>query len=231
MATPHKLTAIPYLQRWDDTTRVLSIRVLVVPAGNPLEPLVPGAPAFADASLSFAVSVSDSADALPQRTSVDQVVELPGAVTPDARAVFTGLKQALEIPDGPAADTFAPQGRDMTRHLRKYLPVSYRQSFPFVRPRNALGVVDDTYHCLMKCPPVPQPPLPPMVVGWGEALAFALRVPRLAEALGLIHALDTQSHLLQQSFSGTRSWRSWAPRSRPCSSSWMGVSWPGNRCG
>jgi hypothetical protein len=200
MATPTKLTLVPYLQRWNHGTRVLSIRLLIAPTGNPLEPLVPvpaGVPAFADAKLAFSVNISDTVDALPQRTLVDQVTMLPdpasGATTvssPNARAIFTAIKAALAIPDSPAADTFAPQGRDLTKQLRKYLPKSYRESFSFVRPRTSLAVVDDRYHCLMRCPPEPEPPRPPMVIGWGEALAFAMRQPRLAEALGMIVDLD-----------------------------------------
>lgn len=200
MATPHKLTLVPYLQRWDPATRTLSIRLLIAPAGNPLEPLVSspaGVPAFADARLAFAVSLSDTAGALPQRTLVDQVTELPdpagGSTTvhsPHARTIFKAIQDALEIPDGPAADTFSPQGRDLSKQVRKYLPASYRQSFAFVKPRTSLAVTDETYHCLMKCPPEPAAPLPPMVIGWGEALAFAMRQPRLAEALGLIVNLD-----------------------------------------
>jgi hypothetical protein len=200
MATPHKLTLVPYLQQWDFAARILSIRLLIAPTGNPLDPLVagpPAAPAFADAELAFTVSISDTVGSLPQRTLADQSTNLPdpagGSTTvssPDARAIFTEIKARLAIPDSPAADTFAPQDRDMTRQLRKYLPVSYRQSFPFVKPRTSLAVIDDTYYCLMKCPPDPQPPRPPMVIGWGEAIAFALRQPRLAEALGLIVPLD-----------------------------------------
>lgn len=196
MATPNKLTLVPYLQRWDSAARVLSVRLLVAPTGNPLAPLVaapPGVPAFADAKLAFSVSISDTAGALPQRTLVDQVTTLPAAGTvsaPHARDIFTAIQAALEIPDSPAADTFSPQGRDATKQLRKYLPRSYRQSFAFVKPRTSLAVVDDSYHCLMRCPPAAEPPPPPMVIGWGEALAFAMRQPRLAEALGLIHRLD-----------------------------------------
>ena len=201
MPAPHKLTLVPYLQAWDHVTRVLSLRLLVAPIGNPLAPIAatPGVPAFADAHLAFAVKISDAAAALPQRTLVDQTVVVPdpgaGSTTfsrPDARTIFTAIQAALAIPDTPAADTFAPQSRDLTRQLRKYLPRSYRRSLPFVRPRTSLGVVDDTYHCLMRCPPDPVPPPPPMVIGWGEALAFAMRQPRLAEALGLIYALDVR---------------------------------------
>ena len=196
MATPNKLTLVPYLQRWDAAARVLSIRLLVAPTGNPLAPLVaapPGTPAFADAKLAFSVSISDAASALPQRTLVDQATTVPAAGTvgaPHARDIFTAIQAALEIPDSPAADTFSPQGRDATKQLRKYLPRSYRQSFAFVKPRTSLAVIDDSYHCLMRCPPAVEPPPPPMVIGWGEALAFAMRQPRLAEALGLVHRLD-----------------------------------------
>lgn len=196
MATPHKLTLVPYLQRWDHTSRVLSIRLLIAPTGNPLEPLVaaPGVPAFADANFAFSVKISDSAEALPQRTLVDQTTVLPGGAATvhsvNARAIFTAIQEALEIPNTAAADTFATQKRDFTRQVRKYLPVSYRHSFPFVKPRTSLAVIDDSYHCLMTCPRDPDPPRPPMVIGWGEALAFAMRQPRLAEALGMIVNLD-----------------------------------------
>jgi hypothetical protein len=200
MATTYKLTLVPYLQRWDYAARTLTIRVLIVPTANPLKPLLPapaGVPAFADANLAFAVQISDSVDALPQRTLVDQVAVLPapagGSVTlssPDARAIFAAIQTVLEIPDSPASDTFAPQSRDATKHLRKYLPQSYRHSFAFVKPRTSLAVIDDTYRCLMNCPPDPVPPPPPMVIGWGEAIAFVLRQPRLAEALGLIYELS-----------------------------------------
>ena len=193
MATPFKLTLVPYLQRWDFATRMLSLRLLIVPAGNPLEPLVaapPGVPAFADATFVFAVHISDAAGALPQRTLVDQTAVTAAVNSPNARTIFTKIKEVLGIPDSAAADTFSPQGRDPGKQLKKYLPLTYRHSFAFVKPRTSLAVIDNSYHCLMKCPPVPQPPKPPMVIGWGEALAFALRQPRLAEALGLIYNLN-----------------------------------------
>jgi hypothetical protein len=200
MSVSHKLTLVPYLQRWDHGQRVLSIRLLVAPTSDPLAPLwptPPGVPAFADARLAFSIRVSDAAVALPQRTLVDQTVVLPdpGGSSPtihrpNARAIFSAIKAALEIPDTPAADTFAPQSRDMTVQLRKFLPGSYRRAFAFTQPRTPLAVTDDTYHCLMNCPPDPVVPPPPTVIGWGEALAFAMRRPRLAEALGLVHALE-----------------------------------------
>lgn len=200
MSTPHKLTLAPYLQDWDHEARVLSVHLLLTPSADPLSSLVPsepGVPAFADASFAFSVKLSDEVGALPQRTLVDQTVVLPdpgaGSETlerPDARPIFEAIQEALAIPDSPAADTFSPQARDTAVQVRKYLPRSYRKSFAFVEPRTSLAVTDDSYHCLMRCPPDPQPPAPPMVIGWGEALAFALRQPRLARAMGLIFSLD-----------------------------------------
>ncbi|MBE5314902.1 MAG: hypothetical protein H4O13_05800 [Xanthomonadales bacterium] len=188
-----KLTFVPYLQSWQPASRTLSLRVLVAPTGNPLKPLLaapPGLPAFADAELSFRVFVSDAVGALPMRTNVDQTVDTPRRGAPDARAIFEAIKDALDIPDGPSGDTFAAQAPDTTKQLRKYLPKSYRQAFDFVQPRTSLALVDDTYRCLMQCPPKDVPPLPPTEIGWGEAIAFSLRRPRLAEALGLIVPID-----------------------------------------
>ena len=55
MATlPPKLTLASYLQRWDANTNTLSVHLLVMPTGNPLNPLGSGlsvadpGPAFAD---------------------------------------------------------------------------------------------------------------------------------------------------------------------------------------
>ncbi len=187
MAAP-RLTFVPYLQAWHPASRTLSLRVLVSPTGNPLEPLLaapPGVPAFADAAIALRVLVSDAAG-LPVRTAIGQTVDTAPRGAPDARAIFEAIKAALEIPDGLAGDTFAPQAPDLTRQLHKYLPKSYRQSFEFVQPRTSLGVIDGRYQCLMQCPPDAVPPELPTDIGWGEAIAFSLRRSRLAEALGLI---------------------------------------------
>lgn len=223
MATPYKLTFVPYLQRWVPASRTLSIRLLVAPSANPLAPLVnvpAGVPAFADASFAFAVSISDTVGALPQRTLVDQMTVLPDPSaapatlsSPNARVIFAAIQTSLNIPDTAAADTFAERPRDLARQVRKYLPESYRGSFAFVRPRTSLAVIDDTYLCLMRCPPDPEPPRPPLVVGWGEAMAFAMRQPRLAEALGLVWTLDVPLDAAPRLENGGWLWVDLAPAS------------------
>lgn len=190
---PPKITLVPYLQKWDNIARKLSVRMLVAPTGNPLDALLSspaGLPSFADCSLAFRISISDTVGALPQRTLIDQTINTARAGSPDARTIFTAIKEALEIEDGTAGDTFSRQTPDGSKQLRKYLPRSYRRSFDFVQPRTSLAVIDDSYHCLVNCPPSALPLLPENVFGWGEAIAFSLRRPRLAEALGLIVPLE-----------------------------------------
>ncbi|PXF59405.1 MAG: hypothetical protein C4B58_03580 [Deltaproteobacteria bacterium] len=211
-----KITIAPYLQKWDNDTRKLSIRMLVAPTGNPLEPILNSpvdVPAFADCSLAFRVSISDTVGALPQRTLVDQTIDTPRAGAPDARTIFIAIKSALEIPDGPAGDTFSEQKPDMVKQLHKYLPRSYRQSFDFVQPRTSLAVTDDSYRCLVSCPPDALPPLPDTVIGWGEAIAFSLRRPRLAEALGLIVPLELTLDAAPRLENGGWLWAELAPES------------------
>jgi hypothetical protein len=65
----------------------------------------------------------------------------------------------------------------------------------------------------MKCPPNPEPARPATVIGWGEALAFALRRPRLAEALGLIVTLDVPLDAAPRLEQGGWLWVELAPAS------------------
>src|SRR5439155_9220034 len=52
MASPTKLNLLPYLQHWNGAR--LQLRLLAVPRGNPLDPLLPPAgPSFATADFAF----------------------------------------------------------------------------------------------------------------------------------------------------------------------------------
>jgi len=215
MAAP-KITLIPYLQKWDHTKRKLSIRLLVAPTGDPLQPLLaapPGVKAFADCALAFRISISDTVGALPQRTLIDQTIDVSAPATPNRRTIFEAIKKAMAIKDGPAGDTFSAQKPHATQQLRKYLPLSYRQSFDFVQPRTSLAVIDDRYHCLIQCPPDSKPPITDTEIGWGEAIAFSLRRPRLAEALGLIVPLELDLDAAPRLENGGWLWVELAPSS------------------
>lgn len=186
-----KLTFLPCLQAWSHTDHILSLRLLVSPTGNPLEGILPGLPAFVDATLTFRVFVSDSLTTLPMRTNVTNTFDVPARPAIDSRLIFEEIKQSLNIPDGLSGETFVSHSPIAGKQLHKYLPKSYRQQFDFVKPRTSLAVVDDTYHCLMKCPAEGLTQTsPPPPIGWGEVIAFCLRRPLLAEKLGLIIPID-----------------------------------------
>lgn len=211
-----KITLVPYLQAWDPATRKLSIRLLVAPTGSPLDPLLmspAGVPPFADSKLAFRISISDTVGGLPQRTLIDQTIDTAKTDSPDARKIFTAIKAAMNIKDGPAGDTFSEQKPDPTLQLRKYLPKSYRQAFDFVQPRTSLAVIDKSYHCLIQCPPASKPPVTDTEIGWGEAIAFSLRRPRLAEALGLIVPLELTLDPAPRLQNGGWLWAELAPAS------------------
>lgn len=211
-----KITLVPYLQTWEPATRKLSVRVLVAPTGSPLDPLLAspaGVPAFADCKLAFRIRISDTVRSLPQRTLIDQTIDTTPKGSPDARKIFKAIKAAMEIKDGAAGDTFSEQKPSATLQLRKYLPKSYRQAFDFVQPRTSLAVIDKSYHCLIQCPPAAKPTVTDTEIGWGEAIAFSLRRPRLAEALGLIVPLDLTLDAAPRLENGGWLWAELAPAS------------------
>ncbi len=90
----------------------------------------------------------------------------------------------------PVNSTGADAAKPDSEGIRKYLPKSYRTAFNFTTPRTDFARVDDSYQCAFKNPfydPAFTPT--PNVVTWGRIIAFCLRQPLLAEAIGLIHRL------------------------------------------
>src|SRR5262249_11287266 len=73
----------------------------------------------------------------------------------------------------------------------KYLTQSYRNAFAFVQPRTTLGLTDDSFRCMLHCPPpVITVPKPPPDRSWAEVFANALRVPPLMRRAGLLHTVE-----------------------------------------
>jgi hypothetical protein len=187
-----RLTLIPYLQRWNASSSTLTINALLVPDGDPRLSLTDGfgvaGPAIADAQPVLRANLIASADQLPLTTAVDHALALPLTQQAGRGAVFDQL-DALFSPSAPAQLT--PRTADRT--LRKYLTRSYRDAFAFVAPRTELAVIDDSYHCLLRCPPK-SPPTPPPAAppprSWLDALGYAMRQPQILRAAGLLHTLE-----------------------------------------
>jgi hypothetical protein len=183
-----RLSLLPFPQEWDGTS--IRLRILVLPQGDPLSPLLtnvppaPDSPAFADAKPKLVAELIPSLDALP--APANATAHIPLTTTPPAapRPLFQQLAGRFDIAPDPPGQTPRRAGYS----TRKFLPVSYRNAFNFDRPSTPFAVTDDTYHCLLENPPIktPQPP-PPSTVSWGRVIGYALRQPLLATALGLLY--------------------------------------------
>src|SRR5262245_58039629 len=158
-----RFSLLTFPQRFDGTS--LELNILLVPRlssqwnADPLQPLVgvpnPGdtAVAFADADLRFEVRALDGTARFPVDAPIDLVKDLPAAsgVVPDARALF----EALTAPGSgrftisSLPPRLAPEADDKI-FIRKYLPLSYRDSFLFTGPRTHRAATDDSYRCAIK---------------------------------------------------------------------------------
>lgn len=196
MATlPHKLTLASYLQRWDADTNTLATNLLVMPTGSPLNPLGTGlpvadpGPAFADCKLVFSAMLSKNWQQLPGFSEVDSSEVLSPAMPANRQALFKGLADQFKITKSEAVAV-----RKQELMVRKHLMSSYTKSFAFVAPKTKLASTDDTYACLLNCPPkIPPAPKPiDTSVSWAEAISFALRQPQLARAMGIVYELTVK---------------------------------------
>jgi hypothetical protein len=179
--TNARLSLVTFPQRWDGAR--IAYRVLVLPKGDPRAPLVPGQPAFANATLQLRARIISgldqmpaAADALPAGT---QVVQTPAGVA----GVFDELAGKFTID---LTQTGNPQPAVT---FKKYLTRSYRGAFAFEGPSRPYLYTGDTYECALKAPTVSTRgpgPWVPKPLGWGQLLTFAIRQPLVAKALGVL---------------------------------------------
>jgi hypothetical protein len=189
MAPIYRLTVLPYLQTWHRTTATLELNVLLFPTGDPRLSLttglgVPG-PAIADASITLTANLSRAVDELPLMTTIDAHFDLPLTMPAGRHDVFDAMGDAFH-PDGAEV----PPVRDAAKTMSKYLTRSYREAFAFTSPKTALAITDDSFRCMLKCPP-PNKPVPPAPHkrSWAEAIANASRLPLVMRRAGLLHTV------------------------------------------
>ena len=195
---PDRLTLLPLPQVWDPAAAgVVSLRILTLPRGNPLVPLmtgtpgVPDGPAFADAELQLRVLLIPSTARLPDPADVTAQVDLVPAPAGDRRSWFETMAGLFDIDPAIEADTDNP--RRAGRQIKKLLVPSYLSAFPFAGPRTPYAVLDDSYACALRrsCTLTgPQGPPPTTLTSWGRVIAQALRQPLLTQRLGLLHTAD-----------------------------------------
>jgi hypothetical protein len=183
MAT--RLVLLPYLQGCDGAS--LQVRLLLIPRGNPLDPLTTGAPAFPEARLDLEIHVVPGLDAMPTLGGPPTTtVTLPVVAT--AKPLMNALASEFPIDPAPPPAVNRPAGTA----IKKHLPTTYQTAVGFTPGRTSLVFTDDTYACALQSPP-PKPYVklvPATKVAWGKVIAALLRQPKLSEGAGLIRALD-----------------------------------------
>lgn len=119
-------------------------------------------------------------------------IPTPVALPANLPALYEGLASRFKL-DTSAIGTNTGAGAvwSESRGIRKYLPKSYRQAFNFTTPRTDFARTDDSYRCAIENAPKPDPTFKnsPDEITWGRVIAFCLRQPLLAEAIGLLHRM------------------------------------------
>jgi hypothetical protein len=190
MVSPTRLNLLPYLQHWDGAH--LHVRLLAIPRGSPLDPLVaPAGPSFAAANFVFDVRLVAGLDQIPTFGTPVSDVTIASPHPPQAQNLFNQLATVFPIDPTPPAANPRPAGTS----IKKYLPPTYRDTVGFSVSRSPYTVSDDSYFCTLRSgankPPYKKikPPVAPKFP-WGKVIAIAMRQPLLAEALGIIRPLD-----------------------------------------
>ncbi len=196
-STDWKLSILSFPQRWNAAAGRLDLRILLLPRGNPLDPLLtavapePEQPAFADAGLTFELRFIPGLDSLPEPAAVELTQTQAGLTPTGLRELYEAL--AERFPIAPPGTLPEAQPRRAETWILKYLPSSYRTAFPFSAPRTPRAVTDDSFRCALRTPPPDLPPRPPSPgMRWGQVLAGLLAQPRLAERLGLVYRMSLE---------------------------------------
>ncbi len=201
-----------------DASGILSLNIVFVPRNiNPLKEVntiynpTGKAPAFVNVQPQFDIKVVNNPDEFPGKIPADE--KIPNLVSPftyptKMNEIYTTLRDAVDengkkkyfdIDESRSTDInpnsdYTAQKAEANRDLaiRKYLPVSYRNSFNFTAPRIKNAVTDDSYHCAMR----DQQSLVNFVrddkVSWGKVYAHLLRQPLMAKQAGLIYEAKIQ---------------------------------------
>jgi hypothetical protein len=174
-------------QHWDPVAAVLRIRIGAFPFTDPLSPSAAGQPAFVNADLAFDARIIPSLAHLPQSADAIAPEALGGLARPNRRALLEHLAVTFKIQTPPAAGPPAAPPR-----VKKYLPASYRQAFPFRGPQHDLVSTGNEYRCAFESAQKATVPAPALEdrVSWGEVLGHLLRNRLLAEQAGMLFQFD-----------------------------------------
>lgn len=184
----------------------LYLNLLFVPRNfNPLEEVdtIFGtsnkAPAFADAEPTFKAFIVNNPDEFPGKLGNEgNAVPLNSSHSSLVRTIYETLKMAKDDDGNPKyfdieesyssnPEHRAPKAVEVSKSIKKQLPLSYQKAFNFTGPRIENAVTDDSYACAMQKEYTPKKVVKDNKVSWGKVYAHLLKQPHLAEKAGLLY--------------------------------------------
>jgi len=185
--TDLRLSILAFPQRWDGVK--ISARVLLLPSGDPLAAAA-GLPKFAGTSWKLRATILPGLDAFWAPGAANAAAAIHTSITfvpPNDVALFEALRDFFNIV--PPQDKALRLSRLTNTRIKKALPESYTSAFPFERPSTPDALVGNEFGCAIRevIGGLENDPKPPNEMTWGKLIAFALRQPLLARALGFIY--------------------------------------------
>ena len=182
-----RLATMTFARDWDGSS--LSATVLLVPSGDPFNPLLgAGTAPFAGTEIVLRAGIIGSLDAMPELGTGTTVPVSFDASTPNpppnATAVWTHLRDTV----GPVDQLTLPVTAGAVSSVRKALPESYTALLPPGSTPVAGVASADDFGCTLRSQQPAPPSTDPRVTSWGQVISHALRNPFLADALGLRYA-------------------------------------------
>lgn len=201
-----------------DADGILSVNIVFVPRNiSPLNEVNTNygvgnkAKAFVDVQPQFEIKVVNNPNEFPGKIPADGKTVNPvsplvyspvmgeiyktlrDAVDENGKPKYFDIDEARSTDVNPASKHRTPkaeQNRDLA--IRKYLPLSYRNSFNFTAPRIKNAVTDDSYFCALRDQKPPLAFVQDDKVSWGKVYAHLLRQPLMAKQAGLIYETRIQ---------------------------------------
>lgn len=182
-----RLNLLAFPQRWDPLAGELLVRFLCLPVGDPQDVLAPGQAKFAEADLRYEVHLVGSLDHVPRAADALATGPLPLLEPPLQKAfVFGQLAAKFDIDPDPAPVLARPAMRFRKPVTGSYLAMAGNRQLG----EEMIGAHD--HECALHEAHAGQPAAPVMLharLRWGQVIAYALRQPTLATALGLMGEL------------------------------------------
>ncbi len=182
-----KLSIMAFPQKQEGKNLYLNV-FIVVRNFNPLidDATLGLSPAWVKCNLRLQAKVINSPEDYPRLDLPSSTYDLPAIKMPfEAEAVFTSLQNKFSITKTDRATL------TKINDVKKYLPLTYRQSFNFTSAKNKnICVTGDEYHCAVKKNDQPDPAFAATITddtSWGKVFAFCLRHKELAKKCGFIY--------------------------------------------